>query len=47
MLTASMKAGNNSPSLFKEIYDILNILLKTKEINQDFYNTYVNKYLLR
>ena len=47
MLTASMKAGNNSPSLFNEIYDILNILLKTKEINQDFYNTYVNKYLLR
>ena len=31
MLTASRKAENNSPSLFNEIYDILNILLKIKK----------------
>ena len=47
ILTASVKAGNNSTAIFNELYEIMDELIKKGEISQDQYNRFSNKYLIR
>ena len=47
ILTASVKADNNSTAIFNELYEIMDELIKRGEISQDQYNRFSNKYLIR